>query len=98
MFPTHLLRWTGGITERGFDKSEVRLCTSEQGCHLRYISQSFFDILQAMQDLSKHVTAAKQLWYRVQGRTHGREHTLRFLANKLWNQLGVLQEVITLYA
>ncbi len=51
-----------------------------------------------MQNLQKYVTAANQLWSKVQGRTHGREHMLRFLAIKLWNQLGVLQEVITLYA
>ena len=51
-----------------------------------------------MQGLLKYVTAPKKLWYRVQGRTKGREHLLRLVALKLWNQLGVLQEVIILYA
>ncbi len=52
-------------------------------------------LLAAMQDLSQYVTAAQQLWSKVQGRTHAREHILKFMAIKLWNQLGVLQEVIT---
>ena len=55
-------------------------------------------LLAAMQDLQKYVTAAKQLWCKVEGRTHGRQHMLKFLAVRLWNQLGVLQEVITLLA
>ncbi len=53
-------------------------------------------LLAAMQDLHKYVTAAKKLWHKVEGRTHGREPMLKFLAVKLWNQSGVLQEVITL--
>ncbi len=53
-------------------------------------------LLAAMQDLQKYVTAARQLWYKVEGRTRGREYMLKFLAMKLWNQSGVLQEVITL--
>lgn len=57
-----------------------------------------FPLPAAMQGLLKYVTAPKQLWYRVQGRTKGREHLLRLVALKLWNQLGVLQEVIILYA
>ena len=50
-----------------------------------------------MQDLQKYITAAKQLWCKVEGRTHAHEHILKFLAIRLWNQLGVLQEVITLF-
>ena len=57
---------------------------------------TFSCLAAAMQNLQKYVTAANQLWSKVQGRTHGHEHMLRFLAIKLWNQLGVLQEVITL--
>ncbi len=52
MFPIHILRWTGGTTGKGFDKSEVRTCASEHGserCYLRYISHSLFDILQAFE-------------------------------------------------
>ncbi|KAL0052146.1 hypothetical protein WJX82_008512 [Trebouxia sp. C0006] len=44
------------------------------------------------QDLQKYITAAKQLWCKVEGRTHAHEHILKFLAIRLWNQLGVLQE------
>ncbi|KAA6426039.1 MAG: hypothetical protein FRX49_03891 [Trebouxia sp. A1-2] len=44
------------------------------------------------QNLQKYVTAAQQLWSKVQGRTHAHEHMLKVLAIRLWNQLGVLQE------
>ena len=48
-----------------------------------------------MQNLQEYVIAAQGLWSKVQGRIHAREHMLKVLAIQLWNQLGVLQEVIT---
>ncbi|DBA70653.1 TPA: hypothetical protein ACH3X2_012035 [Trebouxia sp. C0005] len=167
MFPIDILRWPGGTREKSLEKSEVRLCASEQGSqcsYLRYIGH-IFDTLQAFerkengfakteiavvtafwqqkrlqrflepshkamkelnkeklllestcrhfgytgapeepaeylagateeqkQNLQKYVTAAQQLWSKVQGRTHAHEHMLKVLAIRLWNQLGVLQE------
>ena len=51
MFPIDILRWPGGTREKSLEKSEVRLCASEQGSqcsYLRYIGH-IFDTLQAFE-------------------------------------------------
>ena len=51
MFPIAILRWPGATNGKAFEKSEVRLCTSERGLQrscLRHIGH-IFDILQAFE-------------------------------------------------
>jgi len=51
MFPIEVLGWPGGTMGKVFEKTEVRLCASEQGCqlsHLRHIGV-IFEMLQAFQ-------------------------------------------------
>ncbi len=51
MFPIDILRWPGGTIGKVLQKSEVRLCASEQGCQLSYLRHigHIFDILQAFE-------------------------------------------------